>query len=251
MFKNGVRCVAIILSLFTTCYASSFLSGPVDFTQMNPNVLYSKIFAAAPSTNASVFSYQSTEFSPQIPYSQYQITVVNHLNQLSHYKTTEHPVDAPVPLVAGEGIGFGGIVSLAYEKSQVRSVYPERPKWAKFYKKFEIISVKNVEGNLFPLKVGNQLSFDYVANVKTGNYTWQEHGEYLYQVVKKLMGYKGPTNPVRGPVYVIKLSRKTQSDSFFMPMNEYYFSTQLGWYVQAKYYREGQVVVTYRLTNWS
>lgn len=229
----------------------TLFTGPLDFSELSSDIVYSHIFKNAPQTTGSQFNYMSVETPSQMTYSKYHIGVESHFHKLSQYQTIEMPPDDTVPQVRGDGIGYGGIVSLAYEKGQTAKVNPPRSKWGDFYKKFEIVKITDVSGKLFPLKVGNQLSFDYTAYVKTYSGMQEEQGEYVYQVVRKQQGYQGSENPVIGPVYVIKLMRKTRSQPALEPMNEYYFSTKLGWYVQATYYRQGQAVVVYRLVNWS
>lgn len=224
---------------------------PLGFTHLSKEVLYSKIFYKAQTPNVKVLNYLSTEKPSNKSYSRYQIRVVNHLRQLSYYQTIEVPVDNNVPEVRGEGIGFGGIVSLAYQKGQTKSVNPPRPHWPNFIKKFQIFKITNISGKLFPLKVGNKLILHYAASMQTKQNSSQESGEYIYDVISKRIGYQGPGIAVPGPVYVIKLSKKTNSNSLLMPMNVYWFSTKLNWYVQAQYFSRGKVVAVYKLLNWT
>ena len=251
--KRILCCFVFVLLPIITVFAAynSLFTEPMDFTKVSSGVLHSKIFRGAQNSQASVFSYLSIEMPSCESYSRYQITVINHLRQLSYYQTIEMPVDNDVPEVRGEGIGFGGIVSLAYQKGQTKDVNPPRPGWPTFTKEFKIMKITNVSGKLFPLKVGNELIFNYMAMVQTKQGSYQENGEYVYDVVGKRMGYQGAGIAVPGPIYVIKLSRKLDSNPLLMPMNEYLFSTYLNWYVEAKYFYQGKVGAIYKLAGWT
>ena len=241
----------IILLLFISCQISAnpkpLFNGAPEFNKLNPDVLTSIIFQNAPSSTGTIFNYVAYE-GDHTPYSRYQITRVATHKNITHYITIELPPEGSIPEVKGNGIGYGGIVTLAYEKEQTKRA--ARNNWNYFYKKYEIVSIDRVQGKLFPLHDGNQLSFHFVAQEKTHVGKKLYNGEIVYKVLRHFNHYNLSKNPVPGTVYVIRMYRGGQENPQLVPAYEYYFSENLGWYIVAKYYVRNKLFAVYHLINW-
>jgi len=182
---------------------------------------------------------------------------------ITRYQTIEVPFNHEpllkrqlTPGIHQVGIGYGGIFSLEYLKLSTDVPLHDDPNYGQFYKKYEITQISDIHGRLFPLEVGNSLSFHYTdlfqSDWKGGSLLpdRMRHGKMVYHVVKKMKGFPESQPAVPGDVYEIDVSYSIDPSDQLYPLNTYYFSTALGWYVMATYFQGNQPVVSYRLVSW-
>ena len=252
MSLNWKEFLFLLLFLIIPCQIMAatkpLFSGQPEFDELNPTVLESIIFQNTDPSHGTVYQYISKVVGTGQIYSRYQITRLSEQGQLTRYTTTEIPPDASVPEIVGNGIGYGGIVALAYEK--LFAIKAKRDRWNDFYKKYEIISIDHIQGRLFPLKVGNQLTFNYTAWQKTKESKQLLNGKIKYAVLAHYAHYRLSHHAVPGGVYVIRMWRSTQYQPQLLPIYQYDFSTGLNWYVVAKYWVNGKLLGVYHLVNW-
>jgi hypothetical protein len=104
-------------------------------------------------------------------------------------------------LVTDVDVGVPGIVSLVHLTTKQQA--PQHIQFRKVAKRFE-----NVNGELFPIKNGNQYSLDIVFSYQTTqggtNYTPQEMSwSYKFRVVEHYEGYTLSSGTIPGNVYII------------------------------------------------
>jgi hypothetical protein len=239
---------ALIFSLETTqCLAANadLYTGLPQFQKIPLSIKNSSLFKDAYLPDIKMLEYESTEIPSNAKYSKYQIHLRTTENKLAQYKTIE--LTGKDNRLFGQGIGYGGIFSMQYFKKG------DLDRHKKYYKKYQWREISHIEGHLFPLKVGNRLSFDYKEAYKdaeqdepiTGN------GKIVYEVTDVIHDYKNNFTAVPGNVYVIKFSKSTKENPRLVPQNIYHFSDKLGWYIYAKYFFAGKPLVEYKITNWS
>lgn len=265
--KGNLKHIIFVIALlfFTSqsfALAQTILyAGFPELNKLPSAVISNPIFINAPQPTAKVLTYESTELSTKNIFSHYQIHLLENQKNITRYRTREVDGKTPgffinigTPVIRGEGVGLGGIFMLAYEKWH--EVTGESLATERYYKKYEMTSIGNVKGKLFPLAVGNKLSFDYTdlsqGKRNPNNIADEENnGKMLYQVTGHLNGYSSSKKAVPGDIYVILVSRTTREDPEVMVKQyEYYFSTKLGWYVAATYFKNNQPVAVYKLVEW-
>ena len=104
-------------------------------------------------------------------------------------------------LVTNVDVGVPGIVSLVHLTTKLQA--PQQIQFRKVAKRFD-----NVNGELFPIKNGNQYSLDLVFLYQTTqgstNNTAQELSwSYKFRVVEHYEGYELPNGTIPGNVYII------------------------------------------------
>jgi len=230
-------------------------AGLPRFTKLPASIIHSHIFRRAHLPNVAVLSYESEDLTHHLAFSQYQIRPIYRLGKLSEYQTREVTfkngglkMRGRAPTLYGNGVGYGGIFMFAYRKSG------QLNRGHDYYIKYEMTSISHVRGKLFPLAVGNRLSFHYTdlmtKSRRSERAQFVDAGKMVYQVIARYRRYQGSRNPVPGPIYAIKVSKTTEKNSGLVPQYVYYFSPKLGWYIQADYYSKGKHMATYRLVNW-
>ena len=222
----------------------SLYAGEPSLNKLPNSITTAKLFIHAPNPHIKVLNYASTEIPSGHPYSQYQISLKKTKDKLTAYQTVEDTKNNA--RLIGHGIGFGGIFSMQYFKHGDLVNIPH------YYKKYQWQEISNLQGQLFPLKVGKSLRFNYheLSQESVNGKVHHDDGQIVYQVIKKMHHYKNAFTTIPGDVYVIRFSKSTQEHPTLMPQNEYYFSEKLGWYVFAKYYFSGRARVQYQLIKW-
>lgn len=206
-----------------------------------------EILAKAPDRDFTNIEYNAQANLNHVAYSAYQITPLNTVSRLTRYTTREvmpgrdFQTQTGLPNATGNGIGYGGIISLAYIKTGKLAHYPN------FYHYFFIYHISNIKGHLFPLQVGNQIKFHYQANEQDHDqyHVQQVQGEMQYKVVKVLHYQHIP-----GEVFEIKFLQSKNGNKLGLK-NIYYFSPTLGWYVMAEYFSNNKLLVRYDTKIWS
>lgn len=255
--------ITLLTGLTINSYAENnkLYLGQPEIDKVPVSITHNSLFNGAPMPKVRVLTYESTELSTANKFSRYQIQLLDTQGYITRYRTRE--VDPRnkgffmpdgTPYIRGNGVGYGGIFMLAYQKWHGLTNKEFDPK--DFYKKYLMTSMSDVKGKLFPLAVGNRLSFHYTEiskNKRPGDDAMPDtydSGTMVYQVISHLKGYKRSFNPVPGDIYVIRVSKTTQEDPRLVPQYEYFFSPYLGWYIAARYYQGGKPVAVYRLVNW-
>ena len=193
-----------------------------------------------------ILHYQAYDISSNKFYSNYQVTRDRTDNNFSQYHTVENIRDNGI--AHGYGLGYGGIFSIIYLK---QGDIPNAPHW---YKKYRWTTISNLQGQLFPLHVGNQLTFNYHEQVKyvpgKNNLSDEENGgKIVYEIIGHQNGYQNGSLTVPGDIYIVRFSKSSNNGSMQI-QNDYYFSTYLGWYVQAAYYFDNKAMAVYKMTSW-
>jgi len=220
--------------------------GVPNVALLDPSIATSTLIAKAPSPRVHVLHYQAFDVPSNKFYSNYQVTRDRTTTNFSQYHTIENVRDNGI--AHGYGLGYGGIFSIIYLK---QGDIPNAPHW---YKKYRWTMINNLQGQLFPLQVGNQLTFNYHEQVKytpsNNNLSDEENdGKIVYQIIDHQVGYHNGNLSVPGDIYVVRFSKSTNNGPMQI-QNDYYFSTYLGWYVQAAYYFNNQEMAVYKMTGW-
>ena len=233
-------------------------SGEPAFNKLTPEVAATTLFDQAPKRTAIQTNLASLIAGTNLYYSHYQMNPQQTQSFMTKYYTNEWVKDASgfgLPagtplLVHGRGISFGGIFwpleMMTATNAQGKQIY---------FNKVNIYELKNPSGQLFPLKVGNDLKFDFArTHVRTINgqtTTINDHGVMEYKVVAVQDGYANSKNPLPGKVYTIQIWESTNVHPQKYLTDIYDYSESLGWYVEDNYYSQSnQNLITYRLYNW-
>lgn len=229
----------------TSCQPVTMFSGAPRYSDLDQSIRNSTLFNNAPKPHVSLLNYQSYQTSNHNKYSNYQIRLYKTKEKLTEYRTTE--ITGANNRLHGFGIGYGGIISIAYMKRGNLARHHH------YYIHYQWTKMSDVQGHLFPLKVGNRLSFHYQDLVRTqpGQTPRANNGIIVYQVTGKMKGYNSGLTVVPGEVYVIKFSKTTRQHPRLETQNIYYFSQRLGWYVFAKYFFNNKEQAEYRLASYS
>lgn len=221
-------------------------------------VTQNAIFKREPQRQVSHLTYVSNEIPSGRIYSRYQIMPLHSQGPMTRYKTIEHPLTergllqhADIMGVRGAGVGSGGIFSLGYIKSEARD--GKMLQHPRFYIKYEVVSIDNPQGHLFPLHLGNRLRFHYLAYYKNShqaNPIYIDSGEMQYEVIRHQWGYTRSKPIVPGDIYVVRFRQSSRNDPRLLVQYDYTFSNALGWYIASKYYIHNRPVVYYHLTSW-
>lgn len=236
-------------------YGVPIFVGPPQFTAMHRQVVTEPILQNAPYPRVAILNYEAIDLGTKTHYSDYQIRLIGFKGKLTKYKTVElHNGTVVRPTTGaiatnGLGIGYGGILSLVSQK--IRNFVDKRD----YYKKYEVAALGPPMGILFPLAVGNRMSFPYTDLMQYTENDFSRSaqvnsGTMVYEVVAHYHNFAPINRIVPGDVYVIRYSKNTQDDLNQVPQVEYYYSTVLGWYVIAQYFDKGKPVVQYRLRDW-
>jgi len=265
MFKKTIKLSAIVFSIIvagctttttnikahTAVQSITMFSGSPRYADLDASIQNSPIFKNAPAPHVTVLDYESHNLSRRAKYarySNYQIRLKKTTSKLTEYRTTEKT--GTNNRLYGFGIGYGGIISIAYLKKGVLAKQPN------YFIRYQWTHISDVKGHLFPLKVGNRLSFHYrsLERHRRGQRAQPDSGRIIYQVTAKMNGYQSDSKrgltTVPGAVFVIKYSKTTRRHRRLTPQNIYYFSQKLGWYVYAKYYFSNRAKVEYRVVNF-
>jgi hypothetical protein len=231
-----------------------------EFSVLPQEIVSSSAYANAPKPHVTMLTYESKDLAKDEKFSRYQIHLLASDKTLTRYRTREVDYRDPgfflkegTPIIRGEGVGYGGMFMLAYMKWH--SIIGKKLTDKNYYKKYRMTDMKNIQGHLFPLAVGNQLTFNYrdISQNKRSQSNQadaQENGKMIYQVIDHQVGFQGVEKKVPGDIYLVKVSKMTDRNPQQTTLYEYYFSTSLGWYVGARYYKNNQPVAFYQLVTW-
>lgn len=234
-------------------------AGEPEIAKLIPAIKNTQLFAAAPTPTEKQSTLLSHFADSKQPYSQYVIQPLQTIGTTTKYKTTETiPSGSEFPNVApgqtiivnGRGISLGGIF-WPLEKMTARNDQGQRV----YYNKIDIHSFKYISGNLFPLKVGNDLKFDFsrthiqmIGDKKT---VINDHGVMEYKVVAEYHNYPESKEAVPGQIFTIQVWEQTNIHPQKYLTDIYDYAPALGWYITDRYFNpSNKHLMTYRLNSW-
>jgi len=130
---------------------------------------------------------------------------LNDKNKQLAVTTTEYyfiqPNGLTSRIVTNVDVGVPGIVSLVHLTTKLQA--PQQIQFRKVAKRFD-----NVNGELFPIKNGNQYSIDIVFSYQmsqgsVNNNAHEMRWSYKFRVVEHYEGYEIPNGTIPGNVYII------------------------------------------------
>lgn len=242
--ENFILPISICTALTLTSCATSQTTSPQkqDDFDLASSILDSQAFAKAPLPRVKNLHYQALDSSGQAS-SDLIINLMQTKNRITKYQTEE---SSPNKKVEGISIACGGLAPFTVER---QTTILNQPKQNPSISKFKILKIDQISGNLFPLKVGNSLSFHFVAMHQTDNqpeHVYDGLATYNVVSVKDNLILNGQNVP--GETYKIQYSEAV-GQSPLQIHAEYLFSPRLGWFVQASLFKSGALSKNYQLVD--
>lgn len=247
MNKTLTKSLLSVFALITlTSCATEQSSAPFkqnDF-DIAPSILDSQAFSKAPLPRVKNLHYQALDVAAGQPYSSLNINLMQTKNRITKYQTDE---SFPNKEIKGTSIAPGGMAPFTVQRQTIILNPPN--KVPPIISQFKVLKIDQISGNLFPLKVGNTLSFHFVAVHQVNNqpsHTYDGLASYNVVSVKDNLILNGQNVP--GEIYKIQYSEAIGQ----APMErhaEYLFSPKLGWFVQATLFKNGVFFRCYQLVD--
>lgn len=155
----------------------------------------------------------------------------------------------------GQIVSCGGLLTLAFSEMvsgghdslrcddplAINGARPGSPN-----RRYALTQVSHYTGELFPLRVGNELSFDYTALLRAWSGQTACAGRRFgmqaqYSVLSANDKFAINGRPIPGRVYLIERTL-TDTESGEREQRDYYYSAALGWVVMAVDYVDGMPV---------
>lgn len=225
----------------------------------NPNELNisssikeSHVFDTGPLPRSKVFRYQSFASDTNVAYSSLEINLQRTINRITEYQTTEQSGNT---VIKGDSIGYGGMAPFTVLKQKTLQDPQQKKTTTISQQNYKVLNIDQVSGKLFPLQVGNQLSYAFKAifnNNQAKNTLIQ--GMAKFEVTGKnsnlILNQNPPdANIPLGDVFIITYSEALNNQAW-KPRAQYYFSPKLGWFIQVtEYNNEGLPKRIYKLTQ--
>lgn len=210
---------------------------PLDISS---SITDSHQFDLTPFPRTKILRYEMTQVNNPGDNSVMEINLIRTKNHITEYETTQNINQLSIK---GKNIAFGGIAPFKIEKQRWLQ---DKLVSASGYR---IASINNVAGRLFPLKVGNQMSYGFTANYsRNGQVTLTKQSTAMFEVVGHMNNFTNGSITVPGDVYVIRYS-EADSNGVLQQKAEYEFSTGLGWVVQMTEYQNNQPSRVYNLID--
>ncbi len=173
------------------------------------------------------------------------------------------------PSSSGRVLSCGGLFTLASREQRARDVIPLTPSVPggtghavpETYnakqpnRRYAVTQLSGYRGRLFPLRVGNELSFSCTALLQSpgsrkGRADKQSREHILYRVLGMNDAFVVNGMPVPGRVYLIEQVREREPDGV-IEKRDYYYSEVLGWVIKQVSYDDGAPVSIMDVTEWN
>jgi hypothetical protein len=242
---NAFLPVTIFACLVTGCATeqpkkTNPLDGPMNVAT---TIIDSHAFDEAPVPRTKALHYQATSVATNQVVASLDINLQRTMNRITQYQATRK--EGPSTFQS-DSISVSGLAPFTEMQQKITLMEKGSQISASQYK---VLDINQVEGNLFPLKVGNTLSYHFNA-IKASEQVKKHaiEGSALFEVTNKLVGFTYGGNIIPGNIYTIRYSEARGG----MPLEvraQYMLSEKLGWFVQATEYKSGIPTRIYNLVD--
>jgi hypothetical protein len=273
----------LLLVLLTSCaveppgtVTERIFSGEATFDQLEYAIQHSPLTDECPAPAIGQILYEFRTFPGEESLGNEGYNVVERVQGITGLSMTSAG-DRPQglfgirgwPSSTGRVLSCGGLFTIAFREQheqegvpisrrpleRVGPVIPDSYDVKMPNRRYEVTRISEYTGSLFPLKVGNELTFSYTAlhqslpNRKDyADVRYQNHMRYSVLSVNKAFRINDKTVP--GNVYLIEGEKSGDGDGG-ISRRDYYYSDALGWVVMEVEYDEGTPAFVMGMTEWN